>query len=124
MTKNGRELRRDASVDLATNIGRKRQEREVGEPQFSCSPNQPLTIALRTRYPMTAVVLATSVTDVSPTIAFRFGVLSYLVKPFDLSAVLTALASAVEWHQNTVASGPDSVEADQLEKWVDSLEIL
>jgi DNA-binding NtrC family response regulator len=83
-----------------------------------------LTIELRKRYPMTAVVLATSVTDLSQTITMRFGVLSYLVKPFDLSAVLNALATAVEWHQKTVTSGADSVAADQLERWLDSLEIL
>ncbi len=82
-----------------------------------------LTIELRKRYPLTAVVLATSVTDLSPTITLRFGVLSYLVKPFDLAAVLHALDTAIEWHEKVVASGLETVEADQLEKWLDSLAI-
>lgn len=83
-----------------------------------------LTIELRKRYPLTAVVLATSVTDLSPTITLRFGVLSYLVKPFDLSAVLEALATAVKWHDKTAAAGTHTVETEQLEQWLDSLELL
>jgi len=83
-----------------------------------------LTIELRKRYPMTAIVLATSVGDLSPTITMRFGVLSYLVKPFDLDGVLQALAAAVQWHGQAVATGVHAVEAEQLEKWLDSLEIL
>jgi DNA-binding NtrC family response regulator len=83
-----------------------------------------LTIELRRRYPLTAVVLATSVADLSPTITMRFGVLSYLVKPFDLDAVVHALATAVAWHDQAVASGVHNVEADQLEKWLDSLDIV
>lgn len=82
-----------------------------------------LTIELRKRYPMTAVVLATSVTDLSPTITLRFGVLSYLVKPFELNAVHDALATAIQWHDKVVASGLEAVEAEQLEKWLDSLAI-
>ena len=45
-----------------------------------------LTIELRKRYPLTAIVLATSVRDLEPTITLRFGVISYLVKPFDPKA--------------------------------------
>ena len=82
-----------------------------------------LTIELRKRYPLTAVVLATSVTDLSPTITLRFGVLSYLVKPFELKAVLKALETAIAWHEQVVASGLETVQADQLEKWLDSLAI-
>jgi two-component system response regulator GlrR len=84
-----------------------------------------LTIELRKRYPITAVVLATSVTDLEPTITLRFGVLSYLVKPFDLTAVTEALAMAVEWHDKAAsAGGPHTLEVDQLERWLDSLELL
>ena len=83
-----------------------------------------LTIELRKRYPTTAVVLATSVTDLEPTITLRFGVLSYLVKPFDLDAVRDALRMAVAWHEKAAANGAEAVEQEQLEKWLDSLELL
>jgi DNA-binding NtrC family response regulator len=83
-----------------------------------------LTIELRKRYPHTAVVLATSVTDLEPTITLRFGVLSYLLKPFDLNAVGDALRLALEWHAEAVATGPAAIEEERLEEWLDSLEIL
>jgi len=83
-----------------------------------------LTLELRKRYPSTAVVLATSVTDLAPTITLRFGVLSYLIKPFDLNAVRHALKLAVEWHQDASAKGTQVVEEDRLEEWLNSLEIL
>jgi response regulator of citrate/malate metabolism len=73
---------------------------------------------------LTAIVLATSVTDLSSTITLRFGVLSYLIKPFDLPAVREALRRAIEWHDNVVTSGPEAVEQERLEKWLDSLEIV
>ncbi|HEY7285684.1 MAG TPA: response regulator [Vicinamibacterales bacterium] len=83
-----------------------------------------LTLELRKRYPTTAVVLATSVTDLSASITLRFGVLSYLVKPFDLKAVQEALQMAVDWHDRAAASGLRDLEEGQLETWLDSLEIL
>jgi DNA-binding NtrC family response regulator len=83
-----------------------------------------LTVQLRKLYPLTAIVLATSVADLSPTITLRFGVLSYLIKPFDLAAVREALRRAVEWHNDVVTSGPEAVEQDRLMEWLDSLEIL
>jgi two-component system OmpR family response regulator len=83
-----------------------------------------LTVQLRKRYPLTAVVLATSVRDLEASITLRFGVVSYLVKPFDLSAVANALNIALNWHREAATRGPEKVEEDQLEKWIDSLEIL
>jgi len=83
-----------------------------------------LTIELRKRYPHTAIVLATSVTDLEPTITLRFGVLSYLLKPFDLHAVGEALRMALEWHEDAVATGTAAIEQGRLEAWLDSLEIL
>lgn len=83
-----------------------------------------LTLELRKRYPSTAVVIATSVTDLAPTITLRFGVLSYLTKPFDLNSVRHALKLAVEWHRDSAAKGPQVVEEDRLEEWLNSLEIL
>jgi two-component system nitrogen regulation response regulator GlnG len=83
-----------------------------------------LTVELRKRYPLTAIVLATSVTDLESTITLRFGVLSYLIKPFDLAAVREALRRAIEWHDEVVRSGPETVEQNRLEAWLDSLEIV
>ena len=83
-----------------------------------------LTVELRKRYPHAAIVLATSVTDLEPTITLRFGVLSYLLKPFDLDKVGEALRMALEWHEEAVAAGPGAVEQERLEEWLDSLEIL
>ena len=83
-----------------------------------------LTVELRKRYPLTAIVLATSVKDLEPTITLRFVVISYLVKPFEPTAVGKALDLAVAWHNEAVASGPSEVEQHRLEEWLDSLEIL
>jgi CheY-like chemotaxis protein len=83
-----------------------------------------LTIELRKRYPRTAIVLATSVTDVERTITLRFGVVSYLLKPFDLEAVAAALRMALEWHEQTEGTEPAAIEQERLETWLDSLEIL
>jgi DNA-binding NtrC family response regulator len=83
-----------------------------------------LTIEIRKKYPLTAVVLATSVSDLEPTITLRFGVLSYLVKPFTADAVREALAAAVAWHDEAAKEGPVEVEQQRLEEWLDSLQIL
>jgi CheY-like chemotaxis protein len=83
-----------------------------------------LTIELRKRHPLSAIVLATSVTDLEPTITLRFGVVSYLTKPFDRDAIAAALGMALEWHDNAVKRGPAVIEQDRLEAWLDSLKIL
>jgi len=83
-----------------------------------------LTFELRKRYPATPVVLATSVTDLEPVITLKFGVLSYLTKPFDLEAIGRALEMAVDWHAENLASGHRPVDEVQLEEWLDSLNVL
>jgi DNA-binding NtrC family response regulator len=83
-----------------------------------------LTVELRKRYPNTAIILATSVKDLEPTITLRFGVLSYLTKPFSQDSVRTALEMAIIWHNEAVTVGPELVEQFRLEEWIDSLEIL
>ena len=83
-----------------------------------------LTVELRKRYPATAIVLATSVKDLEPTITLRFGVLSYLTKPFNADSVRKALDMAVTWHNETATVGPQTIEQFRLEEWLDSLEIL
>jgi DNA-binding NtrC family response regulator len=82
-----------------------------------------LTMELRKRYPATPVVLATSVADLEPAVTLKFGVLSYLVKPFDLPAVGRALKMAVDWRAGNPASGQHLVDERQLEAWLNSLEL-
>jgi len=82
-----------------------------------------LTMELRKRYPAAPVVLATSVTELEPAVTLKFGVLSYLVKPFDLAAVRSALKMAVDWRDGNAASGQRPVDERQLEAWLNSLEI-
>jgi DNA-binding NtrC family response regulator len=83
-----------------------------------------LTVELRKRYPHTAIILATSVKDLEPAITLRFGVLSYLVKPFNQDSVRNALEMAVIWHNEAMTVGTQTVEQIRLEAWLDSLEIL
>jgi CheY-like chemotaxis protein len=82
-----------------------------------------LTSQVRTRYPLTAVVLATSVSSVAPQISMQSGVLAYLVKPFNQQAVTRALEKALAWHMDTAAAGPRGEDTgDELQKWLASLE--
>jgi DNA-binding NtrC family response regulator len=83
-----------------------------------------LTMELRKRYPATPVVLATSVTDLEPAITLKFGVLSYLVKPFDLPAVGRALKMAIDWRAANAADGDQPVDERQLETWLNSLQVV
>src|SRR4051812_32779943 len=71
-----------------------------------------LTLEVRRLYPATPVVLATSVSDLEPHITLKFGVLSYLVKPFSKGAVLDALSMAVGWHEDAVRRPQPSEGAD------------
>ena len=82
-----------------------------------------LTLELRKHYPNTAVVLATGVGDLAPTITLRFGVISYWIKPFALDSVRPALAHAVDWHDAAAAQGTEAVEQGRLEEWLNSLQI-
>lgn len=82
-----------------------------------------LTMELRQRYPRSAVVLATSVTDLEPAMTLQFGVLSYLIKPFELDEVTRALKMAVDWQAGN-DSAPAPVDVRQLEDWLNSLDIV
>jgi DNA-binding NtrC family response regulator len=82
-----------------------------------------LTGQIRNAYPMTAVVLATAVSTVAPSVSMQAGVMAYLVKPFSRVALLDALATALDWHERTKASGPRPEDVgDRLKDWLDSLE--
>jgi CheY-like chemotaxis protein len=84
-----------------------------------------LTAELRKLYPMSAVVLATGVSSVPPKVSMQAGVLAYLVKPFTRQALLTALATAIAWVEDTKVNGPDaSDQGDKLTDWLDELKEL
>jgi DNA-binding NtrC family response regulator len=81
-----------------------------------------LTAELRRRYPLAAVVLATSVSTVAPNVSMQSGVLAYVVKPFTREAILEAYDTALHWHRETAANGPDPADnADRLQAWLDAL---
>jgi DNA-binding NtrC family response regulator len=83
-----------------------------------------LTNELRRRYPLTAVVLATSVKNIEPQVSLQWGVLSYLTKPFDLASLKNTLDIAVAWHKDAVANGPKDADFnDRLGDWLDSLDL-
>jgi DNA-binding NtrC family response regulator len=82
-----------------------------------------LTAELRKRYRTTAVVLATTVNTVAPSVSMQGGVLAYLVKPFSRESVIDALKAALAWHTEAVATGPRSEDTpERLQAWLDSLE--
>jgi len=84
-----------------------------------------LTAELRKLYPMSAVVLATGVSSVPPKISMQAGVLAYLVKPFTRQALLTALATAVQWVDDTQTHGPKAEDqGTNVTDWLDELKDL
>jgi ActR/RegA family two-component response regulator len=58
---------------------------------------------LRSRFPETAIVLATSDRGVSSQVSLQPGVVEYLAKPFTRDQVLTAVKLAEGWHVTAVA---------------------
>ncbi len=84
-----------------------------------------LTAELRKLYPMSAVVLATGVSSVPPKVSMQAGVLAYLVKPFTRQALLTALATAVQWVDNTKIHGAKAEDqGTNVTDWLDELKDL
>ena len=82
-----------------------------------------LASELRRLYPTTAMVLATSVTDVPPDASMRSGITSYLLKPFSPNDVHKALAAAMKWHEDTEKSGPKHEDSiDTIQHWLDALD--
>jgi DNA-binding NtrC family response regulator len=84
-----------------------------------------LTGQLRRRYPGTAVVLATGVSSVPPNVSMQAGVMAYLVKPIQQKLFLSALKTALAWHQDTALKGPRPEDSgDRLTDWLDTLKEL
>lgn len=81
-----------------------------------------LTGQLRRRYPGTAVVLATGVSTVPPSVSMQHGVMAYLLKPIAQKMFLSALKTAIHWQQDTALNGPRPEDSgDQLTDWLDTL---
>jgi DNA-binding NtrC family response regulator len=74
-----------------------------------CDVNMPgesglwLTGQLRSLFPETAIVLATSDRTVPPNVSMQAGVVEYLGKPFTREEVIEAIRIAGEWHAAAVA---------------------
>jgi CheY-like chemotaxis protein len=62
-----------------------------------------LTEQLRSRFPETAIVLATGDRTISSQISLQPGVVEYLAKPFTRDEVLKAVRLAAGWHVTAVA---------------------
>jgi CheY-like chemotaxis protein len=120
----GHEILEADSADAALQVMEKQSATVVfSDIQMPGRDGLWLTSQVRTRYPTTAVILATSVSSVAPQISMQVGVLAYLVKPFDQQAVKRALDAALAWQSRVMAAGPlHEDNAQQLQEWLASLE--
>jgi CheY-like chemotaxis protein len=77
-----------------------------------------LTGQLRSRFPETAIVLATSDRSVSSQMTLQPGVVEYLAKPFTREEVLKAVRLAAVWHLKAVAErGRTKVPSPLTKEW-------
>ena len=76
---------------------------------------------LRQRHPVSAMVLATALDTVPPVTSMKSGIVEYLVKPFERSKVLKAVAAGVAWHTAAAARllNPEP-ERGSIASWLDS----
>jgi CheY-like chemotaxis protein len=58
---------------------------------------------IRERFPYVAIVLATGLHEMDPSVTLRPGVVAYLVKPFTHAEIAAAIQTAIEWRENYVA---------------------
>jgi sigma-B regulation protein RsbU (phosphoserine phosphatase) len=73
---------------------------------------------LRDQFPQSAVILATGVDSVPPSISLRGGVVRYLVKPFTRERVLSAVNEALQWTKAAkTQTGPDAAN-DPVGAWL------
>jgi len=79
-----------------------------------------LASELGQRFPATAIVLATAVDSVPPTVSLKPSIVAYLLKPFAPDRVLQAVARAIEWHGVALANAP-TTGGDPVAKWLDEL---
>jgi DNA-binding NtrC family response regulator len=67
--------------------------------------------------PSVAVVLATGMENVHPSISLGGNVVDYLIKPFERASVLTAVARALAWHEAATKKGKTDGE-EPLDTWL------
>jgi DNA-binding NtrC family response regulator len=71
----------------------------------------------REECPDVAIVLATGLQNVHPSISLGGNVVDYLIKPFERATVLTAVGLARAWHDSPKAN-PAAGGGDQLTAWL------
>jgi DNA-binding NtrC family response regulator len=89
-----------------------------------CDVNMPgrgglwLVERAREEHPAVAMVLATGVDNVHPSISLGGNVVDYLIKPFERATVLTAVGLARAWHEVRRASHEAGGGEDDLARWL------
>jgi DNA-binding NtrC family response regulator len=73
---------------------------------------------MREAHPAVAVVLATGVENVHPSISLGGNVVNYLVKPFERVTVLAAARQACDWHEAAIKSREAGEISDPLAAWL------
>jgi DNA-binding NtrC family response regulator len=73
----------------------------------------------REQFPAVAMVLATGVEHIHPSISLGGNVVDYLMKPFERAAVLTAVGQACAWHETALRNaGVARDDDDTLARWM------
>jgi DNA-binding NtrC family response regulator len=75
---------------------------------------------MRDAHPAIAVVLATGLESVHPSISLGGNVVQYLVKPFERAAVLTAVRLAQDWHEAAIKKRGAVQSEDPLATWLET----
>jgi DNA-binding NtrC family response regulator len=73
---------------------------------------------MREAHPAVAVVLATGVETVHPSISLGGNVVQYLIKPFERATVLTAVGLARDWHEAAIKKSEAGPSKDPLATWL------
>jgi hypothetical protein len=73
---------------------------------------------MREAHPAVAVVLATGVETVHPSISLGGNVVKYLVKPLERAMVLTAVGLARDWHEAAIKKNEAGSSKDPLVTWL------
>jgi CheY-like chemotaxis protein len=78
-----------------------------------------LVAQAREQFPAVAMILATGVENIHPSITLGGNVVDYLVKPFERATVLTAVALARAWQETAGKRGPAAADGeDPLARWL------
>jgi DNA-binding NtrC family response regulator len=73
----------------------------------------------RERFPAVAMVLATGMENIHPSVSLGGNVVDYLIKPFERAAVLTAVAQACAWHEASLRkAGVAPDDEDPVARWM------